>query len=415
MISGYNLYMKKPVVYLVCGVAASGKSWVCEQLTHYAKYIQHDQTSTEEVLQQLKSATVPVVYDLFKPISTFITKNQDFLDIRLILVLGDYLEIKERLKKRSEGRNETWQYSVGLMKRWERIKSLTKHPNAIFSGSSKEVLDYIREELSLTRDNIIYKVTSPSGKVYIGKTSMKLENRIICHKYDAYTRNSKRAICNAIRKYGDNMIWEILQSNISSYGETNFLERKYIKEYKSTNSKFGYNLTEGGDGGQLVGDSYIKKTRAMKKFYASAEGNIVKEKLRVSSLKMRQSAVSDVINSKVRATRQTPESRLKTSILSKARYADQVARDSLSKTNKEVYKDPVVRRKIALAVREARAKPFQVWAPDGLLLGTWDNASTCAEDLKLSRGNISNCLNGYATHHKGYKFKRIPVPESNNK
>lgn len=51
---------------------------------------------------------------------------------------------------------------------------------------------------------IIYKLTSPSGWVYVGQTS-NFKKRMQGHKYDAANhRDSCILLCRAIRKYG----WE---------------------------------------------------------------------------------------------------------------------------------------------------------------------------------------------------------------
>ncbi len=56
---------------------------------------------------------------------------------------------------------------------------------------------------------IIYKLTSPSGKYYIGRTK-DFSQRMIEHKSEA-KRNSNRSIHKAINKYGwDNIEKEIL-------------------------------------------------------------------------------------------------------------------------------------------------------------------------------------------------------------
>ena len=97
--------------------------------------------------------------------------------------------------------------------------------------------------------NVIYKITSPSGKSYIGQT-VRYKQRINCYK-NLRCKN-QTAIYNAILKYGwENMTVEILwekESKERLTEELNDLERKYIKEYQ-TLSPNGYNITEGGESG----------------------------------------------------------------------------------------------------------------------------------------------------------------------
>lgn len=88
---------------------------------------------------------------------------------------------------------------------------------------------------------LIYKITSPSGKSYIGQTS-NYPKRMKEHNTAS---NKCRLLCNAIRKYNwDNFIKQILIENIT-IEEANQLEEQYIKEH-NTLTPNGYNLVPGG-------------------------------------------------------------------------------------------------------------------------------------------------------------------------
>lgn len=94
---------------------------------------------------------------------------------------------------------------------------------------------------------VIYKLTSPSGKVYIGRTN-DFDHRMAVHKHDS-TKNKKRPIYKAIRSYGwDNFIKEIIDTAVTEE-ESIRKEYGYILVYNSV--KEGYNATyeteEGGD------------------------------------------------------------------------------------------------------------------------------------------------------------------------
>lgn len=99
---------------------------------------------------------------------------------------------------------------------------------------------------------LIYKYTSPSGKIYIGQT-INEKIRKSKHKIDSKIR--KTYFANAIRKYGfENFIYEVIikfksTSDIAKLKRVlNKLEQRYIKLYKSNNNNFGYNLNIGGEG-----------------------------------------------------------------------------------------------------------------------------------------------------------------------
>ena len=106
---------------------------------------------------------------------------------------------------------------------------------------------------------IAYLATSPSGKHYIGITSKSLEERKKTHYQDA-TRGSQRYFMNAIRKYGEQLSWEVLQK-VDTWEEAKNLEIAYIKQYDSYNN--GYNLTLGGDG--VLGFSHTHTDEAKAK------------------------------------------------------------------------------------------------------------------------------------------------------
>jgi group I intron endonuclease len=90
----------------------------------------------------------------------------------------------------------------------------------------------------------IYKLTSPSGKVYIGRTC-NFEQRMIEHKAGA-KKIMHRSLYKAIRKYG----WDAFTKEIIAEcdGEENaqIIEESLIKKFNSV--KKGYNDTYGGNG-----------------------------------------------------------------------------------------------------------------------------------------------------------------------
>ena len=99
--------------------------------------------------------------------------------------------------------------------------------------------------------NVIYKITSPSNKSYIGQT-VRLKQRLSC--YEHLRCKNQSAIYNAILKYGwENMKVEILwekESKERLVEELNELEIKYIAEF-NTKVPNGYNLTAGGKGHEV--------------------------------------------------------------------------------------------------------------------------------------------------------------------
>ena len=90
---------------------------------------------------------------------------------------------------------------------------------------------------------ILYRHTSPSGKVYVGITS-----RNKAYKRWEYGHGYKgcKAFYNAILKYGwDNIKHEVLFTNLEE-DRAKRLEIELIRHYKALGAS--YNITNGGDG-----------------------------------------------------------------------------------------------------------------------------------------------------------------------
>ncbi len=98
-----------------------------------------------------------------------------------------------------------------------------------------------------------YQITNLiNNKIYIGVTYKNIEDRLKEHfKFSKSKSINKTALGKAIIKYGaENFkikILKICKSRQSAFDQ----EKLLIKKYKSTNYKFGYNQTKGGDSGPI--------------------------------------------------------------------------------------------------------------------------------------------------------------------
>ena len=124
---------------------------------------------------------------------------------------------------------------------------------------------------------IIYKITNLiKGKVYIGQTKRNFDERYYgkgtgaekVYNYHMCRKNNEGHsynvhLCNSMEKYGfENFKVEEEIDIAYSKKELDELEIKYIKEYNSSNPKFGYNKTEGGESGKITTfDNYMTDIR----------------------------------------------------------------------------------------------------------------------------------------------------------
>jgi group I intron endonuclease len=104
---------------------------------------------------------------------------------------------------------------------------------------------------------IIYLLTSPNGKVYVGQCKRHdRHGNVLSAAQQLHVRWLEHCRCSsgcyavkhAIRKYGwQNFKQEVLTEKPDD--ELNAWERRFIRFYRSTQPKYGYNRTEGGEGG----------------------------------------------------------------------------------------------------------------------------------------------------------------------
>lgn len=118
---------------------------------------------------------------------------------------------------------------------------------------------------------VIYKFTHvDSKKVYIGKT-ININDRLSGH--GAHRKDKYSYFANAIRRNGkQKFICEFL---VECYDEPLLLkaETAFIKYYKSDERKYGYNLTEGGDGVTPNKQTRIKISKNRKGKYCGMQNH----------------------------------------------------------------------------------------------------------------------------------------------
>jgi len=261
---------------------------------------------------------------------------------------------------------------------------------------------------------IIYKATSPSGKVYIGQTSRRFSTRKRDHLNKASNPKSREynnKFANAIRKYGDRLVWEVLIEGISTYEELNNLEMILIKQYDSMNN--GYNSTEGGLNGPLAPEVVEKLSGKNNHNYGKHMPKEIRKKISISKTNPPQEVRQRISQSARQRYKisQHPwvsrhHSKKTRQVLSRktTEYFEKnpQAKADSSQRMKERFSDPKARE--ALSISKG-SKPFDVFVKDtGEYIGTWINQTECAQILHSTRQAIGKCLNGKYKSSQGYIF-----------
>ena len=112
---------------------------------------------------------------------------------------------------------------------------------------------------------LLYKLTFPNGKMYLGITSGTARRRRILHRHHA-KKGRPGAIQAAIRKYGDCFSMNVLLI-ANDWQFLCEMEQRAIAVFR-TKTPDGYNLTDGGEG--AVGVKKSLETRA--RLSAAAKG-----------------------------------------------------------------------------------------------------------------------------------------------
>lgn len=111
---------------------------------------------------------------------------------------------------------------------------------------------------------LVYKLTSPSEKFYFGKTLTTLEKRLGVHIRDRRRIINKNKplsrFYSAWFKYPIETWKKEIIAELGTNKECSLLEIEMIAKFHTTNPDFGYNMAEGGNGGN-TGRNGDKKKR----------------------------------------------------------------------------------------------------------------------------------------------------------
>lgn len=96
----------------------------------------------------------------------------------------------------------------------------------------------------MERKYLIYRITSPSGKMYIGLTGQTLRERWLAHIKHGKRRKFNHPLYNAIKKYGhENFLCEVIEKSLTKE-EAQEREKHHIALIPKG---FRYNISDGGE------------------------------------------------------------------------------------------------------------------------------------------------------------------------
>ena len=203
-----------------------------------------------------------------------------------VLHINNTKEVVQNVYRKLLGEWEAKGFRCFNKLRCKTYEDKKQDPNFMYNRARKEVLRQMKKtgkmpkqstiekyELKnseikecMGRKGIIYKISSPSGKVYVGQTVRSFEERIRNHKCKS---SGCTALKSAIDKYVDQMKYEIIEDNIPQ----EYLDEREIFWIKELNSLApnGYNLSSGGN-------SNKECTRKLKSSIRDAKHKSVMEK-----------------------------------------------------------------------------------------------------------------------------------------
>lgn len=268
---------------------------------------------------------------------------------------------------------------------------------------------------------IIYKLTSPSGKYYIGKTKYNLETRFKQHIQHWKYKNRKYVskLYNAFDKYSPELWTQEILEQVENKEIANQKEIYYIAKYDTINN--GYNLVKGGDGrlvDYLTEDHKNSLSEARKKWFESEQGIEWKSTLREKFIQNNPSKIGTIpwnkgIKGQFTHSEDSKE-KIRTALTGREFSESHKKNISIAKTDKKL--DPEKCRLKGLKMRgtynqtdyqkqkakEANQLTWKVEHPDGKI-ETIINLNAFCKINNISSGNMIKTLQKPNTRTKGYR------------
>lgn len=232
---------------------------------------------------------------------------------------------------------------------------------------------------------VIYKITSPSGRIYIGKTN-NYKLRMSCYRNSIKAnrgRGGHGVIGRSILKYGFKQhIIEIIDSFIGTLSECNSKEMFWIRTYMSNMVQWpdqnGMNLTKGGEG--ILGHIHSTETRL--KIKNAATG--------------RKATPETVIKLKNRPPRKNKNKR----------SIEAIEKSAAGRRGKKFNPEQLKKLSDAhVGLVSGNRKPIFRYSENGIFIEEYKYIKAAANQLGISRTAISNNLIGRSKIAGGFIFK----------
>lgn len=234
-------------------------------------------------------------------------------------------------------------------------------------------------EMSEYTSFIVYKHTSPNGKVYIGITQQAPSKRF--GNGDGYKNNEH--FWHAIEKYGwRNFKHEILYSGLSKEIACK-TEIDLIAKYNSTDGKYGYNISLGGD--------HSTPSEETRKKLSEAHKNMSEET---------RKRMSDAHKGKTHSE----ETRRKLSEANKGRVISKETRKKMSEANKISHKGRIHSEEERRKISASRGGHPVMCVETGIV---YESIRDAERQTGINSGNVSLACNGHRKTAGGLHWKFI--------
>lgn len=236
------------------------------------------------------------------------------------------------------------------------------------------MLRWMRLNYGMNRLFTVYIHISPSWKYYVGLTSAKN----VTSRWGKNGNGYKTQYFNrAIEKYGwENFIHLIVRGNLIKK-EASSLEKLLIEQLKSNESKYGYNISYGGEcttlGLHLTEESCkkISDRFSVPVDQYNKNGELIKTWNSMTEAEVEESFDRSAIAKCCKGAYKTSKE-----------YVWRYAGESFNKYSIEKYQQPK---------RRIKVKQF---SPNGNLIHIWDSISDAARYMNTNTSSITDCCRG---------------------